>query len=33
MQRFRAQEWFWIGVFALAVAVMAGVTIAPWLSL
>lgn len=32
MQRFRAEEWFWIGVFALAVVVMGVVTFEPWLS-
>ena len=30
MQRFRVQEWFWVGVIAVAVVVMAMVTLAPW---
>jgi hypothetical protein len=31
MRRFRVQEWFWVGVIAVAVAVMALVTLEPWL--
>ena len=31
MQRFRVQEWFWVGVFAVAVAAMVLATVGPWL--
>ncbi|WP_428150575.1 hypothetical protein [Brevundimonas sp.] len=30
MQRFRIQEWFWIGVIAVALAVIAVVILEPW---
>jgi len=32
MQRFRVQEWVWIGVIAVAVTVMIVVTFEPWLT-
>ena len=31
MPRFRVQEWIWIGLFAVAVAVMALVILDPWI--
>ena len=32
MQRFRVQEWLWLGVIAVAVLLMIVVTLEPWLS-
>lgn len=33
MQRFRVQEWFWLGVIAVALAAIAVVILEPWLPL
>ncbi|WP_309629939.1 hypothetical protein [Brevundimonas sp.] len=33
MQRFRVQEWFWLGVIAVALAIIALVILEPWLPL
>ena len=32
MQRFRVQEWLWLGLMAIAVLVMIVVTFEPWLA-
>lgn len=32
MRRFRAQEWFWLGVIGVAFLIMIGMTVAPWLA-
>lgn len=31
MPRFRIQEWIWLGLMAVAILVMIGVIVAPWL--
>lgn len=32
MKRFRREEWLWAGVIGVAFAIMAGVTVWPWIA-